>query len=212
MNKKNIAKVIYIISAIIIMVVCCIPFYFSTDARYARDNLAYLSKEMETKGVASSVDTSGFNAFKYPYPIAISLICNMADSWTVGYLKTIENNAEITGFYDMSLQTNPYDTLSRLVYSTTDPDINTAYTLVKYDTAILNPESSITRNTIVQWNSETSDLLEKEQQAIKNMEFYMILCAGFSIMYSIPVIFIFISFLIKKKNLLVFILKKIIHI
>jgi hypothetical protein len=147
------------------------PLYFSADARYARDNLEYMTGQMEEKGICGKVKTHGFNALKYPYPITISKLCNISDEWTIGYLKAVDlvrQHPERAGKINID-QYSPYDTLSKLYFNTNDDQIKAAYQLIEYDAAVTNPDIIVNKDLVQQWNDETKTILVNEQDAVKAM-------------------------------------------
>ena len=120
--------------------------YLSADARYARDNLEYLSDQMVSKGILSESDrinVRGIHALEYPVSRTVAEICDLSDQWTYGYMKALEKtNANGTKISKTMIDNStPYNTLAKLTLEANDEDIQTMYDVVQMDAAMLNTDS-----------------------------------------------------------------------
>lgn len=143
---KKIMKIIaaiYLAISFAVLFVFIYNWYFTAESRYVRDNLQYVSEQMEKHGIGKAVKTGGIHTFRYPTPAALLELYDDTSEWVDGTAKFIDKNRELTGKFELRFQeVSPYETLSRLEYNkAVDPNITTVYEAIKLDAAAMNPET-----------------------------------------------------------------------
>lgn len=143
--------------------------YLSPDARYARDNLEYLSSTASEMDLGiSSCETHGLHSLLYPLPYTVSQICTLSDNWTNGYIQALKSiKADPDRYSSLLIETySPYDTLSRLVLTANSTDVQAAYDEVQLCAGITSVETQIDGLYI---NSLNSSATEKQTLATQGI-------------------------------------------
>lgn len=158
--QSRIFLILFVINAFITFVISALfvyQQYFSADARYARDNLEFLTQQIH--GYFETIPaqhTHGISAIKYPEAIAVKQIRQYSNLWSDSYISAILE-AEHTEVIE-ELPGNPFDTLSRMVLTANDTYIQDIYTEVQLNAALTNPDTLellISSTSNVRLGSET---------------------------------------------------------
>lgn len=139
--------------------------YGSPDAKYTRDNFGYLISRLEELNL---LDSSDYHIYKWlGYPVVLQHLIILETKWTDSYLATVNFVENQTGKYILSGETNPYDTLSRLVLHANSENVQKLYECIQYDAVILNPNQQY--NYTRTWITGRNEYQQEAYSAIENL-------------------------------------------
>ncbi|MCD8083857.1 MAG: hypothetical protein LUE86_10205 [Clostridiales bacterium] len=150
--------------------------YFSADARYARDNLEYMTERMDELGIHELVNVREIRALEWPMPITVYKTAELADAWTKGYLSGIgEENLE-----KRDGKLNPYDTLARLILVGNNEDVQVIYENIQFDAGFCNPDTPVSNEVLNEWLSMKTGYAQATYEAYCNLLYTMfcLFCTG----------------------------------
>lgn len=142
-------KAIIIITCIMLLAINSTLFYLqycTVDAKYARDNLNYLTEQLENQGIGKKTE---FSLFSQPCYKNIQDIYQLSWNWNTKYMM-LENK---------ELADNPSDTIGRLILQANDDNVQEIYTEVQYITAINGINTELSEHIMYLW-------IEREQQRL----------------------------------------------
>ncbi len=201
MTKKRWLILAYLSIYMYVVYVFWMPWYCSVEARYARDNLAYISGRLADTGVVNErIETGGNDFFHWSYDRSLKKIFELSSQWGDAF---IEYAAIKDGTGRMDL--NPYDTLSRLKYDSLTPEVQAVYKAVMMRAAITNPDKEYTLDLLSLWMNERKSFDEEATEAFNKMEKQKILCSVVVVIASVPA---FMYLIMSLKSDFILILKK----
>ena len=148
--------------------------YLSTDARYARDNLEYLTTRMSkiTESV-EEIDMDGYQIMLWPQMRTLQYLRDYANTWTDSTIGAYQDAvAAGTLDEDVSLETiGPYDTLARLMLEANDDYIQIIYDELQLD-ATLTAEESLELSSIYSedFENELTTYNNKANEALAQLQ------------------------------------------
>ncbi len=172
--------------------------YGSNDARYVKDNFEYLTQRMDAIDL---IDQQSVKAYPYAgYPMVLQKLAEFESSWTDSYLASVQGIKEETGKLILTGDTNPYDTLARLKLTANVKKIQTVYTSIQFDAAILNPDDGMA--VLDEWLDEREQYRSDAYEALDSLlkQYYqttIFLVALYGIFFSALFLSLF-SFLFRK--------------
>lgn len=172
------AKLIILIgmgfAGLAILVLLVYQQYLSTDARYARDNLEYLTTRMSkiTESV-EEIDMDGYQIMLWPQIRTLQYLRDYANTWTDSTIGAYQDAvAAGTLDEDVSLETiGPYDTLARLMLEANDDYIQIIYDELQLD-ATLTAEESLKLSSIYSedFENELTTYNNKANEALAQLQ------------------------------------------
>lgn len=130
--------------------------YLSPDAQYMRDNALYVANRMYDAGILEErPDTLVYHAS--PLPVNMNKLLVDVEGWTMGYIKAAIS-AEDTTVNARAVNTNPYDTLSRLELKANMDDVQAVYDDVIYCQGVCSPNFPLNGSTASTWSMQTKKL------------------------------------------------------
>lgn len=150
-----------------------VPWYFGNDDRYAVDNLQFVADKAKEAGIDFKIDTKGIKRLKYPTPIALLELVDVTTNWTNAYLAAVElnrYNRKDVDYSNYESKTNPYNALSLLSYGAETEIVRLPYELIKYHTAITDPNTKLDSMILDRYIQDTKVL--EEEMTLKYKEYY----------------------------------------
>lgn len=181
-TKKKWLFAAYMVLYMYILYVFCMPWYCSVEARYARDNLAYLSGRLSDIGVMNGkINTNGDDYFHWPYDKSLKKIYELSTEWGDAFI----GHVALKGGTDRE-DLNPYDTLSRLKYDSAIPEVQSVYKAVMMRAAITNPEKDYSQSLVASWLHERKEFDNEAEDSFHTMEKQKLMCSVILLLASLP--------------------------
>lgn len=155
--------------------------YFCPDARYVRDNLNYVTQQIEEAGISAPPSPS----LLAPLPLNMSHLLSVTESWTSGYLQVASNYENLNSFLIVQ---NPYDTFSRLFLYGNMEDVQALYQNIAYCSAICSPEITLNKNILAQWSQDSSTYQKALQGCAGQAKLMIFLLVWFFFWFLISII------------------------
>ena len=175
-KMKKLRVIRYILSIMLIVYgfyIVTVPWYFGNDDRYAVDNLQFVADKAKEAGIDFKIDTKGIKRLKYPTPIALLELVDVTTNWTNAYLAAVELNRcnrKDVDYSNYDSKTNPYNALSLLSYGAETEIVRLPYELIKYHTAITDPNTKLDSMILDRYIQDTEVL--EEEMTLKYKEYY----------------------------------------
>ncbi len=187
MNRKRLGKTLIIVYAAFYLYVLFVfwsPWYTSVEARYARDNLNYLTTKLSEKGVlAEPIKTDGNDFFHWPYDRSVKKLYILSSEWCSAYIQHLDDKGVLK-----DSDYNPYDALSRLKYDSLIPEVNTVYECIMMETAMTNSEMDYTGGILNAWEHKQEEVHQKAEKAIATMEEQKVMCGTILGITTVPIL------------------------
>ena len=165
--------------------------YFSPDARYAKDNLHYISCNFPNNN-ALTQSTPIIETIT-PLPINLSHINSKVEIWTYSYL-SIASNSNINNLNEKDFSANPYNTFSRLILTGNMEDVQAVYNNIIYCMAYCSPQFPITDASLSEWASNTKTYVMAQNACAEQVYLFI-----FLLIWNVCS-FLILIFLAKKKS------------
>ncbi len=202
--KTVVFLILFIINALITTLISALFLYQqygSVDARYARDNLEFLSSQLSEAYPSLPLErTHGLYAIRYPEAIAIKHLRTLSNLWVDSYLSALLEFDNVTKLDQ--LKPSPNDILSRLVLQANDERIQAVYYEIQLNAALTNPDSyELLHSSLLEVQSASQEYIISAQGALDELLSDFSLCIILIIFFSMLSIFWLKKFLRHKNKL-----------
>ena len=168
MRKIKKRVIIKIIFSILLMAyglyMIAVPWYLGNDDKYAVDNLQFVADKAKEAGIDFKINTKGINRLKYPTPVALLELVDVTSNWTNAYMaanELVRIKEKSADYKNHDSKTNPYNTLSLINYGAEIEIVSLPYELIKYHTAITDPNAELSADILKQYVQITNNLEER---------------------------------------------------